>query len=55
MTKPYIMTAQYSIMSKRNSGSIKEESLQKQYGMMIASTDLMFQKIGDSLAASGMR
>jgi hypothetical protein len=41
-------------MSKKLSGSMKEDNPQKQYAIMITSTDLMFQKISESLTASGL-
>ncbi|KAL5260131.1 hypothetical protein ACHWQZ_G010299 [Mnemiopsis leidyi] len=39
-------------MSKKQSGSVKDESPLKQYSLMITSTDLMFQKISESLTAT---
>ena len=40
-------------MSKKQGGSVKDESPLKQYSLMITSTDLMFQKISESLTATG--
>ena len=33
--------------------NMKEENILKQYSLMITSTDIMFQRIAESLAATG--